>query len=135
MIKQFFKEKRIKITKSRIEIFKILSESKDSLAVEDIYNLCKERDAKTNLSTVYRTLDLFYSHDMVDKIDLGQGKYTYTLKEESHKHILKCNVCNSEIEVPCPMKQIEEILKNQTGFTLTEHSLELKGICNKCKKR
>lgn len=135
MYQEIFKENNMKITKSRIKIYNILESTRDSLSVEYIYNLCKESGVKTNLSTVYRNLDLFYSKDIVYKFDLGEGKYSYTLKRESHKHKLKCNVCNREIEVPCPMKQIEETLKNQTGFTLTEHLLELKGVCDNCNRR
>lgn len=135
MLQEVFKNNNIKMTKSRVEIYNILKEHDNSLSVEYIYNLCNKKGVKTNLSTVYRTLDLFYLKDIVEKFDLGEGKYSYTLKREAHKHILKCNVCNREIEFPCPMRQIEESLKNQMGFTLTEHSLELKGICEKCKKR
>lgn len=135
MCQEIFKEKNIKATKSRIEIYNILNSSIDSISVEYIYNLCKENGLKTNLSTVYRTLDLFYSKDIVYKFDLGEGKYSYSLKRESHKHILKCSICDREIEVSCPMKQVEELLKNQTGFTLTEHFLVLKGICDNCNKR
>ncbi|PWX27046.1 transcriptional repressor, partial [Clostridium perfringens] len=35
-------------------------------------------------------------------------------------------------EVPCPMQQIEELLRNQTGFKVKEHNLTLKGICEEC---
>ncbi len=30
------------------------------------------------------------------------------------------------------MTQIEELLKEQTGFKLTEHKLQLKGLCKEC---
>lgn len=36
--------------------------------------------------------------------------------------------------MPCPIGQIEELIKRQTGFTLTEHNIEIKGICEACKK-
>ena len=46
--------------------------------------------------------------------------------------ILKNIFGNKEIEVPCPMQQIEELLRNQTGFKVKEHNLTLKGICEEC---
>ncbi|MDU1856116.1 MAG: transcriptional repressor, partial [Clostridium baratii] len=43
-------------------------------------------------------------------------------------------ICHKEVELNCPMIQIEEIINRQTGFTLTEHNLEMKGVCDECKK-
>ena len=33
------------------------------------------------------------------------------------------------------MSQIEETVKNTTGFTLTEHDLKLRGVCKDCKNK
>ena len=59
--------------------------------------------------------------------------FAYKLKKKTHKHLLKCDVCNREIDIPCPMSQIEEIVRNETGFTLTEHDLVMKGVCKECR--
>ncbi len=32
------------------------------------------------------------------------------------------------------MKQIEELVQSETGFTLTEHNLIMKGVCEECKR-
>ena len=42
---------------------------------------------------------------------------------------------HKEVEIPCPMKQFEEIVQNETGFTLVEHNLIMKGVCEDCKKK
>lgn len=130
-IKEILKNNKIKITKSRIIIYNILLESEESLSADYIYRKAKEEE-DINLSTVYRTLELFESQNLVDKIFLGDGKANYTIKKDSHKHNLECSLCHKKVEIPCPINQIEEMLREKVGFKLTEHDLKLKGICENC---
>lgn len=132
---EFLKEKEIKITKARVAICDILLNSKDSVTADFLYDNCRNLGINVNLSTVYRTLELFEEKDFLEKFDIGNGKYCYIFKKEKHFHKLECSHCHREIDVPCPMKHIEEILKSQTGFILTEHTLILKGVCEECKEK
>ncbi|WP_040212275.1 Fur family transcriptional regulator [Clostridium polynesiense] len=134
-IEDILRQNKIKVTKARTRILYIILNSENSISAEQIYNNCINSGEDINLSTVYRTLEAFEEKHIVDKFDLGEGRYTYCLKKNSHMHILRCSLCNREIEVPCPMHQVEELVKNKTGFTLTEHHLILKGICEECKNK
>jgi Fur family transcriptional regulator, ferric uptake regulator len=129
------KSYNIKNTKGRIAILEILEKSTGSLDAEEIYRICSEKNIIVDLSTVYRTLDLFDSKGIVEKFDLGNSKYSYVLKREAHKHLLQCKLCRKEIEIDCPMKQIEELIKSRTGFSSIEHELKIEGICEDCKSR
>jgi Fe2+ or Zn2+ uptake regulation protein len=129
----FLKKYELKITKGRIAILKVLSKVQKSIEVDAIYEECKNSGVLINLSTVYRALELFEDKDIVVKFVSKDGISSYKFKGEEHKHLLKCSVCKKEIEVPCPMRQIEEIVENDTGFTLVEHNLVMKGVCKDCK--
>jgi Fur family transcriptional regulator, ferric uptake regulator len=129
------KSYNIKNTKGRIAILEILEKSTGSLDAEEIYRICSEKNIIVDFSTVYRTLDLFDSKGIVEKFDLGNSKYSYVLKREAHKHLLQCKLCHKEIEIDCPMKQIEELIKSRTGFSSIEHELKIEGICEDCKSR
>ncbi|AIY78963.1 transcriptional repressor [Clostridium botulinum] len=133
-LKEFLKNKNIKVTKGRVEILEILRISNNSLSAEKIYQICRCDNININLSTIYRTLELFEEKDIIDKIVLEDGVFSYKLKKKTHMHFLKCDICHKEVEIPCPMIQIQELVENKTGFTLTEHNLILKGICQECKK-
>ncbi|WP_032120757.1 Fur family transcriptional regulator [Clostridium amazonitimonense] len=128
------KDSSIKVTKARVVIFNIIKDSEDVLTADYIRSKCLENKININLSTVYRTLELFEDKDIIEKFDLGEGKYNYVLKKHKHNHVLECSLCHKEVELQCPMQQIEELVKNKTGFTLIEHELKMKGICDQCKK-
>ncbi|MHC1719481.1 MAG: Fur family transcriptional regulator [Clostridiaceae bacterium] len=125
----------IKVTKARIAILEILENSSISLDVEEILHICQNMNMKADLSTVYRTLELFEVKGIVEKFDLGNGKYSHVLKKEAHKHLLLCKLCHKEVEIDCPMKQIEELIKTRTGFSSIEHELKIEGICEECKSK
>ena len=75
--KEFLKSKKIKITKGRIEILNILKNSENSLSEEKIYQIFKENNENINLSTVYRTLELFVEKEITEKITLNDGVFSY----------------------------------------------------------
>jgi Fe2+ or Zn2+ uptake regulation protein len=129
------KKCKIKNTKARAAIIGILDRSIISLDAEEIYRKCAEKGVEINFSTVYRTLDLFEEKGIVEKFDLGNGKYSFVLRREAHKHLLQCRLCRKEVEIDCPMQQVEELIRNRTGFSSIEHELKIEGICEECKTR
>jgi Fe2+ or Zn2+ uptake regulation protein len=122
----------IKVTRPRVAIYDILVSLEKGVDAEGIYSMCTEMGLFVNLSTVYRTLELFEEKGLISKYDLGEKKYNYSLKKGSHIHTLECSSCHRLLDLECPMKQIEEMVSRETGFHLTEHRLELKGICSEC---
>ena len=133
--KEILKENGLKITQGRIEILNILKNSENSLSAEKIYQIYRNNNININLSTIYRTLDLFDEKEITEKITLNDGVFAYKLKGETHRHHLECDICHKEVEIPCPMLQIQEMVQNSTGFTLTNHDLVMKGVCKDCKKK
>jgi Fe2+/Zn2+ uptake regulation proteins len=132
---EILKEKNIKVTKGRIKILNILKNSETSLSAEKIHQIYRCNDININLSTVYRTLELFEEKELIEKITLNDGVFLYKLKAETHRHHLECDICHKEVEIPCPMLQIQEMVQHTTGFTLTDHDLVMKGVCKDCKNK
>lgn len=133
-IQDFLRSKELKITRGRIKVLEILSTSNKGITADYIFEECKRLGVPINLSTVYRCLESFEDKYIIEKFPLKDGVSVYKLKGEEHKHLLKCNICKKEVEISCPMKQFEEIVQAETGFTLTEHNLMMKGVCDNCKE-
>ncbi|MDP4143764.1 MAG: transcriptional repressor [Bacillota bacterium] len=126
------REKNIKVTNSRIWILNIIDGFNGVFSADNIFDRCKEKSINIDLSTIYRNLDLFEEKGIVDKFDLGHGKYNYKIKIDAHQHLLECSICHKEVIIDCPMTQVEELIKNKTGFILTDHELKVKAICGEC---
>jgi len=128
----YLKENNIKVTKARKSILEIILSSEEAINANLIYLLLKKDNIKVDLSTVYRTLDLLESKKILNKFDLGNNMYNYTIIKNAHKHIIQCDLCHKEMVIDCPIPQIEEQIKAKTGITLTESHVYLKGICKEC---
>ena len=128
----FLKSKELKVTKGRIAILNVLFNNSNGVTAEVILDKCKEKGIDINLSTVYRGVETFEEKGIIEKFPQKDGTFAYGIKGEEHKHLLQCNVCHREVEVPCPMKQIEAQVQKETGFTLTEHNLYMTGVCEEC---
>ncbi|SDI94811.1 Fur family transcriptional regulator [Proteiniclasticum ruminis] len=129
---EILKKHSIKVTKPRMAIYELLEKEHTGIGADYIYSTLLKENLSINLSTVYRTLELFEEKNLIQKYDLGEKKYNFSLIRHGHHHIVECDSCHKVINLDCPMKQIEDLITKETGFHLTEHHLELKGICKDC---
>ena len=124
-----------KNTKSRRAIVFVLEKAVCPLTVEDIFLGIKELGGSTNLSTVYRNLELMESKGLVDKTIINDSKARYKLSGEGHRHHIICTNCHKMIPIEdCPIKSLERDVCEKTEFDITGHKLELYGLCPKCKE-
>lgn len=122
----------LKNTKNRTLILNILDSASFPLCAEDVYiNL----DKKINIATIYRNLNTLTDRRILTKVVFEDGKMYYKMNKDSHVHNLVCNICHSIIPIKnCPIDLISNNITSSTGFIITSHSLELRGICPKCQK-
>ena len=124
----------IKATKQRRVILSILEASKQPVTAEEIYEAI-DKEEGINFSTVYRTLSKLEEKDVLTKMgDPGEKLYfELKSKEKEHAHEIECVVCHKRIEITkCPMENFSRALNKETGFVVTEHSMQVKGICADC---
>lgn len=134
--RDFLRKSNIKITKSRVHIFDLLVINNNAITADFIYYKLKDNNIDIDISTIYRNLELFNSKGIIEKFDLGDGRYSYIINRNKHKHILECIVCHKEVEIDCPIQQIQQIIKNKTGFTIEEEfDIKLKAICETCREK
>ena len=125
----------IKITKQRKIIMAILEDITQPLTADEIYEKVEDKD-HMNYSTVYRTLGTLSEKGAVIKAGEPGGKTYYQLKRHNHEHELECVKCHKHITIEqCPLDAFSRILSKETGFIITEHHLQFKGICPECAKK
>jgi Fe2+ or Zn2+ uptake regulation protein len=84
-------------------------------------------------ATVYRTLELLASVDVLTRILQADGHPAYVTGEPGHRHHLVCSACGTTVAfTACPVDQIVAELKDSTRFDIVGHHLEVFGICPDC---
>jgi len=86
-------------------------------------------------STVFRLLQRLTEHGMVRRLGLHERAAYFTLLVPGrHSDYLICTSCGSiePIQAPCPVHQLEDEIREKTGFRNLYHELEFFGVCPKC---
>ena len=80
LLKEKLKEKGLKVTHQRLLVLSVLEENSGShMTAEDIYDLVSEDYPEIGLATVYRTLQLLWDMQLVDRINFGDGCVRYEI--------------------------------------------------------
>lgn len=129
--------KEPRITKQRLAITKILTETTDFVSAQQLHQLINQTNHNVSLATVYRTLQNMGEEKQLDILRNQDGELIYRrCASKKHHHHLICCTCGKTKEIS--EENLENYL-NQTakknGYTQISHTLEIFGICPTCTKQ
>jgi Fur family ferric uptake transcriptional regulator len=128
----------LKFTAQREAILQTLYDNPQHFTSENLYMLVKQKhpDLNIGIATVYRTLALLEESGLVSSISLGiQGKKFEIVNKPHHDHLI-CEKCGKIVEFE--NEKIEELqhkIAKENGFELTNHLMQLYGVCSECKNK
>lgn len=122
------------MTRQKAAVRSILDELDGFHSAQEIHEMLAEKGDRVGLATVYRNLQQLAESGDVDMLRMGD-EHVYRACEPHHHHHLLCRVCGRTAELS--EGEVDEWLRAVTtrhGFTMTNHSLELVGLCTDCAK-
>jgi len=131
------KKAGLKITLPRRKILEIMETAREHhMSAEDIYRILLDSGVEIGLATVYRVLTQFEEAGLVMRHHFEGGQSVFELDTGEHHDHLVCVKCGRVEEFVDPVIETrqEEIAK-QAGYAITDHSLNIYGICAKCQKK
>lgn len=105
-------------------------------SAHEVMEVLKQKNVRTDLATIYRTLDLFGELGLVEKIQFGDktARYELTAGQTHHHHHLICDNCGKVEDIPLDEKVLTGQIEEKSKFKVDRHSLEFFGMCVKCQK-
>ena len=126
------REAGYKLTRPRLAVLQVLRESNEQLSPYEIHRRGKAIHAQLGLVTVYRTLGILDQLGVARRVHTEGHCHGYA-STEGDQHYLVCRRCGHIAEFPCKgMTALIEDVRQETGFAIEEHLLELKGLCPDC---
>ena len=129
------KKRGYRITNPREVICSILVNSgHEHFTVEKLHQLSTKKDKNIDLATVYRTLELLESIDIVEHLHQAHGAGIYYLKSENDNNHIICDLCKSIFDLAKETKEkINKVLVKDSNFNVINHHFIYSGVCKNCK--
>ena len=117
------KKRGYRITNPREVICSILENSgHEHFTVEKLHQLSTKKDKNIDLATVYRTLELLESIDIVEHLHQAHGSGIYYLKSENDNNHIICDLCKSIFDLAKETKEkINKVLVKDSNFNVINH--------------
>ncbi len=118
----------------RAVVAEILQQTRPFTAEQMVTRL-KKTAPEIGRATVYRTLELLASVDVVVRVLQADGHPAYIVGTPGHRHHLVCSDCGAIVAFSrCPVDDLVRELSRDTDFTIHGHMLEVFGTCRSCQQ-
>lgn len=126
------REKGVKMTHQRLEIFKEVAASLEHPDVETIYKALRPRMPTVSVDTVYRTLWLLNELGLVDTLGPKRESVRFDPNVEPHHHYVcvRCGLTRDIAEGELVGLELPDSVKS-LGSVVSRH-VELRGVCRNC---
>lgn len=137
MDNQDLKKAGLKVTAARVKILQLLENTRERhVSAEDIYRILLDAGEDIGLATVYRVLTQFEEAKLVIRHHFAEGHSVFEMDSGTHHDHLVCVKCGRVEEfVDRIIEERQQAVALQAGFSITDHSLNIYGICGKCQKK
>ncbi|MFZ0493397.1 MAG: Fur family transcriptional regulator [Acidimicrobiia bacterium] len=132
-------DRKVRLTSARRLVIRSLADHPGPRSAAELDAAMRR---KVPLSSIYRTLLILEESGLLTRFRDGDGVAKYELSERvtgDHHHHFVCTRCGRTDEVAIP-KNLEEAITrligtigNERGYEVTDHRLELEGVCEACR--
>jgi Fur family transcriptional regulator, ferric uptake regulator len=123
---------------ARERLIELLSEQRCALSaqeIEDALRADQRAERPVGRASIYRALDLLYDHELVNRLDLGDGiaRYEFADPAGEHHHHLVCDRCGRLVAFDDPaLERAIDRVSERLGMRVNSHDVVLRGECRDC---
>lgn len=125
----------VRSTRQRRAVRSAMQSQPDFISTQDLHAALRARGETVSLATTYRVLQSMAEAGEVDVLRNDEGEAIYRRCEaEHHHHHLVCRRCGATAEIEAPqVERWAEDTAAQHGFTHVDHTIEILGLCARCR--
>jgi len=119
-------------SKQKETILRILKGITSHPTADWLYEEVRKEIPHISLGTVYRNLSVLKQEGKILELDLAGTVRRFDGHVQNHYHF-RCERCDYVVDVDEPVnKEIDKKLARKTGFKVSHHILEFRGVCKDC---
>ena len=129
------REKGLKMTHQRLEIYRELLTSRDHPTVESLFLRVRKRIPTISLDTVYRTLTILEEAGMANRIQTSEGLTRFESDYGVHHHLI-CKKCQKIEDFTWQEFDAMSMPPEWDGWgAIQTRNIVAEGICSACLKK
>ena len=122
-------------TKQREAILNVLRGADSHPTADWVYDEVRKLIPNISKGTVYRNLKILRDIGEISELNLSGTVSRYEGKPENHYHF-RCEKCGQVFDLDEPVNnELDERVAKRTGFTVSYHQLEFRGLCKDCQQQ
>jgi Fur family transcriptional regulator, ferric uptake regulator len=132
-LKKIVRSLGLKVTQQRLMILESILKGRAHVTAQEVYESVGRKAPDMGFATVYRFLRTLCQHNFMTEVRMGGLPARYEWANKRHHDHLSCVRCRKICEFE--NQEIENLqvkIASQMGFVLTNHILEMFGICKDC---
>ena len=122
-------------TKQREAILNMLRGANSHPTADWVYDEVRKVIPIISKGTVYRNLKILREDGKISELNLNGTVSRYEGNQENHYHF-RCEKCGRIFDLDEPVNnELDERVAKRTGFTVSYHQLEFRGLCKDCQQK
>jgi len=123
-----------RLTEPRRAIVELLASSLRAMDPLALFDAGRRAYPSLGLVTVYRTLEKLEELGLIQRVHQPGGCNLYLRASRGHEHMLICTACGQvRFFSGDDLRGLFESLAQHSGYQITEHWLQLYGLCPACR--
>ena len=129
------RDKGLRITHQRTEIFKTFLKHTNHPTTENVFNQVRKHLKTISLDTVYRTIATFEEYGLIKRIHHIDNATRFDVNISNHHHLV-CTKCNKIEDFYWPDFDQMKLPKAVTAWgKIGDKHVVINGLCSDCKKK
>jgi Fe2+ or Zn2+ uptake regulation protein len=126
-------ERGLRLTRQRRAVLDAIAAAPSSLSAVQVYDAARAGCPELGLTTVYRTLEVLAEIGALRRVHGQDHCEGFVPASAEHGHTVVCSGCGRVTEfTACDMHEVAEAAARQTGYRITDHFLQMSGLCDRC---
>jgi Fur family ferric uptake transcriptional regulator len=126
-------DRGLRLTRQRRAVLDAVAEASSSVSPLEVFDAARLRCPELGLTTVYRTFEILGEIGALRRVHGHKHCEAFVPAGAAHGHTVVCSSCGRVSEfTECDMHAVADAAAHQTGYLITEHFLQLSGVCRRC---
>jgi len=128
------RDRGLRLTRQRRAVLETVLATPSTMSPVQVFDAARVRCPELGLTTVYRTLEVLSELGALRRVHGPDHCDGFVPVGAAHGHVVVCSSCGRAREfTDCDVHEVVAAAGRQTGYLITDHFLQLSGVCPACR--